>query len=147
MTHRIDVARGRDIVARWSALAERRLDYLTELFETGRWRRFHSEVAFLENIQEAKAAVETWRDLLTREASPDNSADRPVLARPRQTDAAARRQTARRLVPFRRLPAGSRLQIPVKPPLPRRAVAADDRASFLATEAPSAPRSGCRASR
>ena len=59
MTHRADVARGRDVVARWCDLAERRLDYLTELFETGRWRRYHSEVAFLENIQEAKSAVET----------------------------------------------------------------------------------------
>ena len=74
MTHQLDVAVGRDIVARWCALAERRLEYLTELFETGRWRRFHSEVAFLENIQEAKAAVETWRDLSTREASRDNAA-------------------------------------------------------------------------
>ena len=74
MTHRFDVERGRDIVARWCALAEQRLEYLTELFETGRWRRFHSEVAFLENIQEAKAAVEVWRDLLMREASRDNSA-------------------------------------------------------------------------
>jgi uncharacterized repeat protein (TIGR03809 family) len=68
------VARGRDVVARWCDLAEQRLEYLTELFETGRWRRYHSEVAFLENIQEAKSAVETWRSLLTREASSDNSA-------------------------------------------------------------------------
>ena len=74
MTHRLDVARGRDIVARWCDLAEQRLEYLTELFETGRWRRFHSELAFLENIQEAKSAVETWRDLAMREASRDNSA-------------------------------------------------------------------------
>lgn len=74
MTHRADVARGRDVVARWCDLAEQRLEYLTELFETGRWRRYHSEVAFLENIQEAKSAVETWRSLLTREASSDNSA-------------------------------------------------------------------------
>jgi len=74
MTHRADVACGRDVVARWCDLAEQRLEYLTELFETGRWRRFHSEHAFLENIQEAKAAVETWRNLLTREASRDNSA-------------------------------------------------------------------------
>jgi uncharacterized repeat protein (TIGR03809 family) len=74
MTHRLDVARGRDIVARWCDLAERRLDYLTELFESGRWRRFHSELAFLENIQEAKSAVEIWRDLAMREASRDNSA-------------------------------------------------------------------------
>jgi uncharacterized repeat protein (TIGR03809 family) len=74
MTHRFDVAGGRDTVARWCALAEQRLEYLTELFETGRWRRFHSELAFLENIQEAKAAVGIWRDLSLREASRDNSA-------------------------------------------------------------------------
>ena len=74
MTHRVDVARGRDIIARWCNLAEQRLEYLTELFESGRWRRFHTERAFLENIREAKVAVETWRDLLRREASLDNSA-------------------------------------------------------------------------
>src|ERR1700748_1290135 len=86
MTHRQDVARGRDIVARWCSLAERRLEHLTELFETGRWRRYHSETAFLENIREAKAAVETWRNLLTREASRENYAlDISWLARPRTT--------------------------------------------------------------
>jgi uncharacterized repeat protein (TIGR03809 family) len=72
MTHQLDVANGRDIVARWCALAEQRLEYLSELFETGRWRRFHSEHAFLENIEEAKAAVKTWRELSSREASCDN---------------------------------------------------------------------------
>lgn len=78
MTHHadahVDLARGRDIVSRWCNLAEQRLEYLTELFETGRWRRFHSERAFLENIQEAKAAVELWRSLEMREASLDNTA-------------------------------------------------------------------------
>src|SRR5512138_1773499 len=75
MTERTDVARGRDIVARWSTLAEQRLQYLTELFETGRWRRYHSERDFLENIREAKDAVATWRGLLNAEATSDN---RPV---------------------------------------------------------------------
>ena len=74
MTHHADVARGRDIVSRWCNLAEQRLEYLTELFETGRWRRFHTEQEFLENIREAKAAVELWRCLETREASLDNTA-------------------------------------------------------------------------
>jgi uncharacterized repeat protein (TIGR03809 family) len=69
MTHRQDVAHGRDIVARWCKLAEQRLEHLTELFETGRWRRYHSEHSFLENIKEAKTAVETWRDLLAHEAT------------------------------------------------------------------------------
>src|SRR6266478_5776683 len=74
MANRADVAKGHEIVARWCSLAEARLEHLTELFESGRWRRYHSERAFLENIREAKVAVETWRDLLTREASLDNSA-------------------------------------------------------------------------
>lgn len=77
MAHQVDVARSRDIVSRWRDLAEQRLEYLTELFETGRWRRYHSELAFLENIQEAKNAVETWRDLSMREDSPYNSAIYP----------------------------------------------------------------------
>ena len=86
MTHRADVGRGRDIVARWCNLAEQRLEHLTELFETGRWRRYHSEQAFLENIKEAKAAVEIWRSLEMREASLDNTAvDLSWLGRPRST--------------------------------------------------------------
>jgi uncharacterized repeat protein (TIGR03809 family) len=68
MTIRTDVAHGRDLLARWCALAETRLDYLTEMFESGRWRRYYSEIAFLENIKEAKIAVETWRGLSTSAA-------------------------------------------------------------------------------
>jgi hypothetical protein len=75
MAFQPDVAKGRDLVARWCNLAEQRLEYLTELYDSGRWRRFYSEQAFLENIREAKGAVEVWRDLLTREATPDN---RPI---------------------------------------------------------------------
>src|SRR4051794_35280971 len=74
MAQRVDAARGQEILDRWCALAEQRLEHLTELFETGRWRRYHSELSFLENIQEAKNAVQTWRSLATREASLDNSA-------------------------------------------------------------------------
>ena len=75
MASQLDVAKGREIVARWCILAEKRLEYLTELFDSGRWRRFYSEQAFLENIREAKNAVETWRELMSREARRDN---RPI---------------------------------------------------------------------
>ena len=68
MTQQLDWDGRHDIVARWCTLAEQRLEYLSELFKSGRWRRFHSERAFLENIQEAKAAVEAWRNLSSREA-------------------------------------------------------------------------------
>ena len=64
MTHRPDdVADRRDLYSRWCALAEQRLEYLTRLFESERWRRYYSELAFLQNIREAKTAVETWRSL------------------------------------------------------------------------------------
>lgn len=45
---------------RGRALAEQRLAYLTELYDSGRWRRFHTEVDFLVNVREAKAAVDAW---------------------------------------------------------------------------------------
>ncbi len=91
MTHRTDAARGQEIVARWCNLAEQRLEHLTELFETGRWRRYHSEQDFLENIREARAAVDIWRELLTREASLDNSPiDLSWLGRGKSIAAAAR---------------------------------------------------------
>jgi uncharacterized repeat protein (TIGR03809 family) len=68
MTHRLDVAHRPDLVARWCTLAEQRLEYLTELFKTGRWRRYYSDAAFLENIREAKTMVALWRDLSMRQA-------------------------------------------------------------------------------
>jgi uncharacterized repeat protein (TIGR03809 family) len=64
MTHR-QSAGHRELAARWCTLAEQRLEHLSEMFETGRWRRYHSEIAFLENIQEAKRAVQTWRAIAT----------------------------------------------------------------------------------
>ncbi len=134
MTYRFDVAHGRDVVARWRALAEQRLEYLTELFETGRWRRYHSELAFLENIQEAKAAVQIWRDLSTREASRDNSAvDMSWLRGPRTA------------LPRVDPPGGPshRLQppparIPVEPP-PRDVVVATELHHFHLEQPPPAP--------
>ncbi len=74
MTQRTDVDRGREIIERWCVLAEQRLNYLMDLLETGRWRRFHTESDLVENIEEARTAVETWRLLASREATPDNRA-------------------------------------------------------------------------
>jgi uncharacterized repeat protein (TIGR03809 family) len=79
MTYRADVAWGRDVVARWYALAEQRLAHLTELFETGRWRRYYSENVFLENVREAKAMLEIWRDL-TAGKVPHEDSKNQILA-------------------------------------------------------------------
>ncbi|WP_409997736.1 TIGR03809 family protein [Bradyrhizobium sp. SZCCHNRI3043] len=63
MTHRPDVTCSRELAARWCALAERRLDHLTELFQSGRWRRYYTEQSLLDDIRHAKAAVQTWQAL------------------------------------------------------------------------------------
>ncbi len=79
MTHHLDVALRRDLMLRWCALAEQRLQHLTELFESGRWRRYHSERAFLENVREAKKAVEIWRVLSGRSPARKDQAPRFFL--------------------------------------------------------------------
>jgi uncharacterized repeat protein (TIGR03809 family) len=87
MTHRLDVACSRELCERWCALAERRLAHLTELFESGRWRRYYTEHALLENFREAKAAVKIWHALSRGESIGSRveiglatAADEPVLA-------------------------------------------------------------------
>ena len=77
MTHRFEVAHDPAVVARWCSLAEQRLDYLTELFQNGRWRRYYSHTAFIENIKEAKATVAHWRALSTPGYVPE--ARTPIL--------------------------------------------------------------------
>ncbi len=135
-------ARGREILTRWCVLAEQRLDHLTELFETGRWRRYHSELSFLENIQEAKNAVETWRRLATHEASLDNAAidvswlnsSRPLPPRRNvlpdfQSPPLTRRMKIRAApthgeAPLAEMPEGVLQHIVAEPAVPERTVAA-----------------------
>lgn len=113
-----DISRGRVIVTRWRVLAEARLDYLTDLYESGRWRRYFSEAAFLENFREAKKAVETWRLLASQEALADNTpvdlswldAKRPVpVPHPRLIETPP---------PLRARPNGPAETTPFAPPLP-----------------------------
>ncbi len=51
---------GRSVVVRWRMLAERRLNYLITLYETGRWKVYYAEPEFLKIVQEARAALKTW---------------------------------------------------------------------------------------
>jgi uncharacterized repeat protein (TIGR03809 family) len=63
MTDTIDVPRGYHIAARWRVLAEKRLAYITELYESGRWKKFHTEAEFTAIVRAAKAGVEVWHQL------------------------------------------------------------------------------------
>jgi uncharacterized repeat protein (TIGR03809 family) len=145
MAHPADVARGRNIVARWCNLAEQRLEHLTELFESGRWRRYHTELEFLENIQEAKAAVETWRDLLSREASLENTAidlawlgrrrTTPLLLTPLPRDEGLRQP----VVQFQPKPAPAPVAVPPPRDIPADVLVALESQLVVADEAPSVP--------
>lgn len=63
MTRDTSHSRGLEVVTRWRVLAEQRLEYLTELYQSGRWQRYHTEQAFIDNVRDAKRAVEAWRKL------------------------------------------------------------------------------------
>ncbi len=74
---RFDIAFSHGFAARGLALAEQRLAYLTELFDTGRWRRFHSEEDFLMNVRESRAAVDAWRRI--EQFNPAAKSPRPLV--------------------------------------------------------------------
>lgn len=62
MTHRPEAVLGRHLVTRWRLLAERRLQHLTELRDSGRWRRYYREAGRLAaDLGEAERAVAAWR--------------------------------------------------------------------------------------
>ncbi|CEG08523.1 hypothetical protein BN961_01939 [Afipia felis] len=76
-------AAGRSVVARWRILAQQRLDHLTELYESGRWKLYHTESDFLAMVHEARTVLKVWQDL----APPDAALDKPIEVAIAQTDA------------------------------------------------------------
>ena len=68
MTTSFDASHYQRILERWRVLAEQRLEHMTLLYETGRWRRYFSEEKFVGAIRETRTAVETWRRLAPDEA-------------------------------------------------------------------------------
>lgn len=119
MAHRPAIHFGAGFAPRGLDLAERRLAYLVELYDSGRWRRFHGDTDFLAMVREAKAAVETWRRLLPAdpiEVEPAVTlADGPTLtpALPHSVQAEAQILTVKAhqqsAVPSQRLNRGDRL--------------------------------------
>ncbi len=82
MTISGDAERGRSVIVRWRMLAERRLQYLIELYETGRWKVYYKEPEFLKVVQEARVALATWEQL----APPDPAQDKTVEVAIAQTE-------------------------------------------------------------
>ena len=66
---------GRSLVVRWRILAQQRMDHLIELYQTGRWKRYHKESDFLEMVQEARAALKMWEQLAPYDEALDKTAE------------------------------------------------------------------------
>jgi uncharacterized repeat protein (TIGR03809 family) len=64
MTAPFDATRYQHTLERWRALADQRLEHMTLLYDTGRWRRYFTEEKFLSVIRETKDAADRWHRLV-----------------------------------------------------------------------------------
>jgi uncharacterized repeat protein (TIGR03809 family) len=51
------------ISGKWRDLAERRKEHFSELYRSGRWRRYYTEEQFRTQMREVIRAAETWAQL------------------------------------------------------------------------------------
>lgn len=65
----------RSLVVRWRILAQQRMDHLIELYQSGRWKRYHKEQDFLEMVQEARTALKMWEQLAPYDEALDKTAE------------------------------------------------------------------------
>jgi uncharacterized repeat protein (TIGR03809 family) len=66
-----------EAVRRWHALAERRRNYIVELYRSDRWRRYYGEDAFRTLMRDVIQNAETWSKVLEdmHGAAPASSAN------------------------------------------------------------------------
>jgi uncharacterized repeat protein (TIGR03809 family) len=49
---------------RWRDLAERRKAHFIELYETGRWKHYYTDVEFLAELRQAVAVADRWSKIV-----------------------------------------------------------------------------------
>ena len=77
-----------EVAQKWRALAERRQAHFLELYESGRWKHYYSEVQFIHRLREAIRLSERWAEIAPRPED-DVAAEQAqrVIASPRRTAA------------------------------------------------------------
>lgn len=74
----LDYAKKTEGTARkWRALIQRRREHLTELYRSGRYKKYFTEEALLHQMRETVKAAEDWDTLLAARAS-DSPLDRAL---------------------------------------------------------------------
>lgn len=77
---------GRSLVVRWRILAQRRMDHLIELYQSGRWKLYHKESDFLAMVQETRAALKMWEQLAPPDVMLDKTAEVRLAQEQEQVD-------------------------------------------------------------
>ena len=52
-----------EIALKWHDLAQRRLDYYTELYRSGRWRHYYTQERFAVRMLDVINSARKWREL------------------------------------------------------------------------------------
>jgi uncharacterized repeat protein (TIGR03809 family) len=58
------------VATRWRDLAEKRLEYYTELYHSGRWRHYYAEEHFMVRMRDVILAVKRWRAIAEQAPEP-----------------------------------------------------------------------------
>jgi len=58
-----------EVSLRWRSLAERRRSYFVELYQSGRWKQYYTEDAFLAQMREVVRSAEEWNKLVVANAA------------------------------------------------------------------------------
>lgn len=56
-------SRLQEIARKWHDLAERRLDYFTDLYRSGRWRHYYTQENFAVRMLDVIKAARTWAEI------------------------------------------------------------------------------------
>lgn len=68
-----------EIACKWHALADRRLAYFTELYQSGRWKHYYTQERFALRMLDVIKAAKVWGDLADRRrAEPRTAQDDPM---------------------------------------------------------------------
>jgi hypothetical protein len=62
-----------EVSLRWRSLAERRRSYFVELYNSGRWKQYYTEDAFLAQMREVVRSAEQWDKLVGMNAARANA--------------------------------------------------------------------------
>ncbi len=78
MPARLGAARFDAISRKWLDLAERRLHYYVELYQSGRWQHYYTKRVLAVRMRDVIGAVRLWKKLATQ-APPASAVDKNDL--------------------------------------------------------------------